>query len=187
MSTPRSELRLGRAPFRMARTRAATLPHGSLGGGGGGDRLREGHHGELVVGPHERLRAAGGVQCVEWSVGLGQKPGWGGSGVMGGAARSWVPAAHFAALSWDSAGRSGCCHGELLPLAEPWIWVWSRSAPRCPSASSGRLLSPSRLPPSGSQPPASFAAASVPPKTQIPIWPVSAGCAVVYHGWQRRV
>lgn len=97
----------------MARTRAATLPHGSLGGGGGGDRLREGHHGELVVGPHERLRAAGGVQCVEWSVGLGQKPGGGEWGAKGGAAGSWVPAALFSALSWDTAlGGVGAAMGS---------------------------------------------------------------------------
>ena len=30
-------------------------------------------------------------------------------------------------------------------------------------------------------------AASVPPKTQIPVWPVSSGCAVVYQVWRTRV
>lgn len=44
-----------------------------------------------------------------------------------------------------------------------------------------------RVPPSGSPPRASSAAASVLPKTQIPIWPVSSGYAVVYRVWQMQV
>lgn len=185
MSTPHSGLRLGRAPSEWLAPGPPPCPTDP---GRWGVGVTVSVRGTVESWWLVHTRGSGQrVECRVWNECGAWAETRGGLGVgIGGAARSWVPAALFTALSWDTAlggvgaATGAASSGQALGLGwEPL----SRSVPLC----SFRSPSPSRLLPSGSQPPASFAAASVPPKTQIPIWPVSAGCAVVYHGWQRQV